>query len=94
MENMTTINFRIDSELKNAFDKVAKDNDQTASQLLRAFIRASVEEHAKEPPQEGTSQAQGSIKTTNQRARPQKKKKTPENGASSLFNGMFNRIKP
>lgn len=45
-EDSVSVVFRIDRSLKQAFERVAKDKDQTVSQLLRAFIRYQVENHA------------------------------------------------
>lgn len=45
-DNQTSMIFRIDADLKKAFERVAKDNDQTASQMLRAYVRHVVEKHA------------------------------------------------
>ena len=38
--------FRIDTELKRAFEAAAADRDQTASQMLRAYVRYEVEKYA------------------------------------------------
>ena len=41
-ENNATIIFRVNSDLKNAFEATCKRMDTTASQLLRAFVRDMV----------------------------------------------------
>lgn len=41
------INFRVDENLKNAFELIAKNNDLTTSQMLRAFMRDSVANYMK-----------------------------------------------
>jgi hypothetical protein len=43
----TTMIFRVDPDLKKAFEQTAKDLDLTASQLLRKMIRNAVEQHMK-----------------------------------------------
>lgn len=47
MSEQATMIFRIDADLKRAFDMAAKDLDRTASQMLRDYVRAVVAEHAK-----------------------------------------------
>lgn len=49
------INFRVDEDLKNSFEIVAKSMDLTASQMLRAYMREKVAEYMK-------SKSQGSLK--------------------------------
>ena len=41
------ITFRIEQETKQEFEKIAKEIDQTPSQLLRGFIRDFVQHHEK-----------------------------------------------
>ena len=43
----TTMIFRIEPDLKRAFDQTAADLDLTSSQLLRKMIRNAVEQHMK-----------------------------------------------
>jgi len=38
--------FRVDADLKAAFERAAKSMDQSASQLLRAYMRKVVREQA------------------------------------------------
>lgn len=40
------LNIRIDTDLKKAFDAACANQDQTASQVLRAAIRDYVKKHA------------------------------------------------
>lgn len=47
MTETTSIIFRIDAELKKAFEEAAKDRDRTASQLLRDYVRHFVDDHHK-----------------------------------------------
>ena len=41
------INFRVDEDLKNAFELVAKQRDITSSQLLRHYMRHEVQQYLK-----------------------------------------------
>lgn len=43
----TTINFRTTSDLKNAFEIVAKSKDLTSSQMLRHYMKWEVEQFMK-----------------------------------------------
>lgn len=43
----TTINLRLPSDLKNAFELVAKSKDLTSSQMLRHYMRFEVENYMK-----------------------------------------------
>ncbi|HEY0334541.1 MAG TPA: hypothetical protein VGC74_12655 [Stenotrophomonas sp.] len=40
----STLTFRVDEQLKSAFAEVAKGQDRNAAQLLRDFMRATVEQ--------------------------------------------------
>ena len=47
MDNTTTsMIFRIETDLKKAFEQVAGNLDLTASQMLRAYVRYEVEKYA------------------------------------------------
>lgn len=52
--NESIVNFRVDTELKKAFEIAAKSEDMTSSQLLRRFMREKVENYMR-------SNAQGSL---------------------------------
>ena len=41
------VNFRVEEDLKNAFEAVAKSEDLTSSQMLRAFMREKVDIYMK-----------------------------------------------
>lgn len=41
----TVMTFRVDSDLKKAFETAAKSTDLTSSQLLRSFMRETVATH-------------------------------------------------
>lgn len=43
----TVVNFRVDKDLKTAFEMIAKEKDLTSSQMLRAFMRDAVEHYMK-----------------------------------------------
>lgn len=43
----TTMIFRIEPDLKKAFDQLAADLDLTSSQMMRRMIRNAVEQHMK-----------------------------------------------
>jgi len=47
MAETTSMIFRIDADLKKAFEDAAKERDRNASQLLRDYVRAMVDEHLK-----------------------------------------------
>lgn len=42
------ISFRVDEDLKKAFEKIAKEQDITSSQLLRMFMRDTIENYMKQ----------------------------------------------
>lgn len=44
---MASIIFRIEEDLKKAFEEIAKRNDMTTSQLLRHFVRSHVRANTK-----------------------------------------------
>ena len=45
-DEKTTMTFRVEKSLRDAYDRAAKDNDRTGSQLLRDFMREYVKRHA------------------------------------------------
>ena len=85
-DETTTMIFRIEKDLKTAFEKAAKDQDQNVSQLLRAFIRNTVENHAKKHNQPDLFD-----KKENPAERPRapnKPKKAPKSTAAGMFAKM------
>lgn len=46
MEPTVTINLRLPESLKAAFEAACKQNDQTASQVIRAMMREYAKKHA------------------------------------------------
>ena len=61
--NEKIINFRVDEDLKNAFELVAKNNDLTSSQMLRAFMREVVDEYMKKNAQQSLLKPNNTTKT-------------------------------
>lgn len=49
----TIINFRVDEELKKAFEMTAKSYDLTSSQMLRSYMRYEVDKYMKNNAQQG-----------------------------------------
>lgn len=45
-DEKTTMTFRVEKSLRDAYDRAAKSNDRTGSQLLRDFMREYVRSHA------------------------------------------------
>ena len=45
-DEKTTMTFRLDKSLRDAYDRAAKANDRTGAQLLRDFMRDYVRRHA------------------------------------------------
>lgn len=45
MSDQKTFPVRVDTELLTAFQEACKDNDQNASQVVRAFMREYVKKH-------------------------------------------------
>ena len=89
MEDSTVpIVFRIDRDLKTAFERVAKEKDQTVSQLLRAYIRYEVEHSANKVAQRDLFKPSETIKPERQ-DKVAKKQKTPPIGSKSALMGMF-----
>lgn len=72
----TTINFRVNQELKTAFEMVAKERDLTSSQMLRAFMRETVEHYMKNNAQK--SLLEPSKPKTNSRAKTKQKSIIPD----------------
>lgn len=46
MESTTVLNLRVPADLKAAFDAACRSNDQTSSQVIRAFLREYVRKNA------------------------------------------------
>lgn len=87
-ESTVSVVFRIDRDLKTAFERVAKAKDQTVSQLLRAYIRYEVERNTQKTAQKDISRPSETIKEERQpRAAP--KQKNPPIGSKSALMGMF-----
>lgn len=70
--------FRIEKNLKTAFERVAKDRDLTASQMLRSFVRNAVESHAK---------SQGDLFNKNTPPHHKETPKTPQKAKAQAAEG-------
>lgn len=89
MEDSTVpIVFRIDRDLKTAFERFAKEKDQTVSQLLRAYIRYEVERSDNKTAQKAILSPLVTIKSERQ-PKVAKKQKNPPTGSKSALMGMF-----
>ena len=87
-EKTVSVVFRIDQDLKIAFDRVAKDKDQTVSQLLRAYIRYAVESHAEKTAQKDLfrpSDAPKAPKVPKTTAKPAKPPMESKQGLLGMF---------
>ena len=89
MDNTTvSVVFRIEKDLKLAFDRVAKDNDQTVSQMLRAYIRYTVQSHAEKTAQKDLFRPSDAPKAQKAPNAPTKPSKAPMESKQGLLN-MF-----
>lgn len=68
------VNFRVDEDLKKAFEMVAKNEDLTSSQMLRGFMRWKVEQYMKKDAQKSLLSPQ--IKPSNTKAKAKEEKKS------------------
>jgi len=50
MEEQTTFTFRLEKSLKDEFEHIAKAYDQTASQMLRSYMRQQIAEYQRTHP--------------------------------------------
>lgn len=82
-----TMVFRIENDLKTAFERVAKDLDLTASQMLRSFIREAVEAHASKNSQKDLFRPSEEIKAP----KASQKTKKPPTGSKQALLDMFKR---
>lgn len=87
----TSMIFRIEPELKKAFERVAREKDLTASQLLRSFVRETISQHASRTAQkdlfkpEPTQKASEPTKPSAQPKPSAKQKKRPQNAALAIL---------
>lgn len=90
-DTKTSMIFRIEPDLKKAFERVAEDKDLTASQLLRSFVRETVTQHASRTAQkdlfkpEPTQKASEPSKPSTQSKPSAKQKKKPQNAALAIL---------
>lgn len=87
-EGSSLITFRIEKDLKNAIEMVAKDLDLTVSQMLRQHIRYVVEKHAKENAQKPLFKPVEPTKPKTEPKASPKAKKPPMESKQGLL-GMF-----
>lgn len=86
-ENVSVV-FRIEKNLKTAFENVAREKDETVSQMLRKYIRWEVEENAKKNAQRDLFKAQGGARKPERTPEPKKGKKPPMESREGLL-AMF-----
>jgi len=82
-DNKTNMIFRVETDLKTAFEIVAKEQDQTASQLLRRFMRFHVNKHYEEIARHSHTIAPQSTKSTTEASpttAPTKTQQKPKKG--------------
>ena len=91
-ENTVSVVFRIEKDLKLAFDRLAKDKDQTVSQMLRAYIRYQVESHAEKTAQKDLFRPSDAPKAPKPHKTPEKPGKAPLESKQGLL-GMFKKGK-
>ncbi len=85
----TVMNIRLPSDLKKAFDLVAKELDLTSSQLLRHMMRDAVAQYMTRNAQGdllGASKPSGHTKT------PPKAKKQAKGSGNPLFDQLIKRV--
>lgn len=83
-----SIVFRIEKDLKLAFDRIAKSKDLTVSQMLRGYIRDMIEYDAKKNAQNDLFRPPEASKTSGQ-AKPSPKAKKPPLASREGLLGMF-----
>lgn len=88
MAETTQIICRIDKDLKAAFERIAESEDQTVSQMIRAYIRWEVKNHAGKNAQQDLFQAPSAPKQQKEAPHPKKAKKQPLEGKKALLD-MF-----
>jgi hypothetical protein len=87
-EEKTSMIFRIDPDLKKAFERVAENMDMTASQLLRGFVRDTVAQNAAKNAQSDLFKPPAAPKPVSQVQTSKKTKKPPlesKEGLLALF---------
>ena len=92
-EKTVSVVFRVDEDLKNAFERTAKKRDITVSQLLRGYMRHFVEKYAQEDAQGDLLEPAKATKTERQAVTPKKAQKTPKGAGSGLLNALIPRAK-
>ena len=85
----SVMNFRVDSDLKKSFEMAAKGMDQTSSQLLRAFMRETVENYMKSGAQQSLI---GEKKKVGDTKVPPRRKKQPKGSGNRLLDQLMKRV--
>lgn len=78
-EQEAKIIFRIDADLKRAFEAAAADEDQTASQLLRGYVRYKVDKYLQK--------SQGDLFKAKPAPPPKEPAKTPQKAKAKATEG-------
>jgi hypothetical protein len=89
----TSVIFRIETELKTAFERIAKERDLTTSQMLRAYIREEIADEAKKNSQGDLFRPPAAPKPSGQPKPSTKTKKAPKGVGSGLLQGLIKGVK-
>lgn len=92
-DKTVSVVFRVDEDLKNAFERAAKAQDRTVSQLLRGFMTHHVEWFAKNHAQGDLLTPATPSKAVKPTITPPKKKNAPKPAGSGLLNSLIPRAK-
>ena len=92
-EKTVSVVFRVDEDLKNAFERTAKKRDITVSQLLRGYMRHFIEKYAQEDAQGELLEPAKAAKTVKPANTQPKKQKAPKGAGSALLNSLISRGK-
>lgn len=92
-EKTVSVVFRVDEDLKNAFERTAKKRDITVSQLLRGYMRHFVEKYAQEDAQGDLLEPATPSEAQKPNRTPSKKKNAPKPAGSGLLNALIPRAK-
>lgn len=90
-EETTTMVFRIEKDLKTAFERAAKDLDITPSQLIRHHIKRFVEGHMKENAQKDLLKPSEAVKPFTKAVPSPKRQKSLPEGKNGLL-GIFKKV--
>jgi hypothetical protein len=85
--------FRVETELKTAFEGIAKKRDLTPSQMLRAYIREEIAADSKKNSQGDLFRPPAAPKPSGQPKPSTKAKKAPKGAGSGLLQGLIKGVK-